>query len=1314
MSSVSPHPPTKELNRFLYGLDSQGYDGYRDPRIILSNERKKFPNEVLPDTARAVHIAGFHSPTRTAGVAAPVGDAVADGEDIVGGRDNDGEFVEGDVLNSPGCLKSSSPLKPKEPRPGGAGTDRNVVAAAAEKLSELFDLSEMKPLYWLKRGQGMSAPPSPPPPTSETSASPQRASSEKQVAESKACAFQSPNSLRMSPDQQVLVFPARHWHGGSPINQGDLEFPSHDTAHYHQGFGMPHLLYLTPQVSPSGKPENILPPHGNMSPTQTENTQELFGLKQLICTCAKMNAGNEISPDISIKYFNNLRRPDVKIADGYEFPKASVTCEESRNPSSPDIHPQCPMPQAVSPSPALETGSEFKDVAVCHILDRISNMERLLAQQISAEKGILTQCLLEIQKLLRLDVIERETGKNSTWKESGQENGRSSADKEDKEMPRDQMRTEYRPEEISDGQRISFHGESGSSKTKCCQGDNEAPLFTGKKKRTRRNQTEKVGAKKSTGKKSVCQPAKNSADIHGKDLKTDPEEAPAPGKNQQPQGKELKRLDRNKDDPGRAATCGEYFPLTKDVTTSSCSSTGPWEDLASSSAPMSHHGKPDIPRCREEVQTGDHHKEKDGHVQEDTKDSHMGEVSQQRQLSSSPGSGYHQQNYQYSEMIERKLRKSFEQAQRAMLHMMIERLNVHLLKVSALASFDTTSSDTCQQQESKDQNCEEKLALKELLVSTEPSTAPPTCTEVNDADAVLTREQSKGKIYKEITTQTYDIDNPSDLPKRNPEITQQVTNETSHETYLPEFGVEPLIAITEGTQNTECTDRQSVGHLLLRQHKSAFRPVHKAKDASEKTPIKQAQQNLLLSEGHLLDNPIVKQVSPQKTHLTFSQLYARPSSATEFRLAAMQNVQPKNVENIQTKVQLLQHGIECPQLLQSPQTEPILLKQQQQKANLPRVLFSLPVQNRDDQTFENVVNVCSNEPAVICNNFLWDGLCEGDSQTPHGRLQIGHYYPCHPQTELFEQSGQYQHEFAGHNILSPLHQDQVLQPTQWPGQQNQHYQQQQQQQQQSKTEQKLQQQGPYLLYQNVFEENVCPEQQLGSHTTYWLPHQDQEPQHLQHPQVDGQNYPQLLQVNHLNNPHEANSFIPERIPSCPKPNLPNSCPTVPFAGNRCVPLSPVQNWTPACNSNIWPTFSPSGASPFGASRNGSVQKNLPKRADLCMQPQPLDHAVCTKPAATDRAVCTQPHAPDHAVCTQPAAPDRAVCTQPAAPDRAVCTQPAAPDRAVCTQPAATDRAVCTQPAATDRAVCTNRSTGAQKVCAVYTYLIEYEQVSPKP
>ncbi|RUS89151.1 hypothetical protein EGW08_003094, partial [Elysia chlorotica] len=1171
--------PVTELNRFLYGLERQSHDGYRDPRIILSNERKKFPHEslasaeqtradviprqvltspvkaALPEEATRTQVVGvggrpsdgvrchgdrvFNTPrgvlksprgvfTSPHHVLNSSGDVVKSPngllnspDDLLNGHDglltSPTLFLNSspELLNSPGGLTASMPMKPRNGRLRHFDTEFGVVAAAAEKLSRELDLSETKPLFSLRRGERIRTPPPPPPPTCEGGRSPERATAEKQPGRIDHTGsdriVQSPNSVKAMHDHEGSGLCPRRWQTDAPHCDGAAKscYDSTVVVGDREEFRSPRLVQRTANTSPGRTPEKYLSARDN-APKETENLQ--LSPKHQICTCAKTNHFRSVSPNSPGKCFRESRNKGDYLADDREFPKYQLTDTGIKQRATGSSLPAgCPVHHVTSPSPAHNERQELEDVAVHHILERINTMESILAQEISAERGILNQCLYDIQKLLSSELTESGEG----WSlRNGQQfkerrvlgnHTHCKVQEKRKEVASDSSTDQTIVEQRKSCTALPCHVEDKHFHREV----QSPPLNVDRKKRKRKSEPEKDLAQQ--GKKTVGQVRAKFAETGGKRPSYEPEGALGPSNNQRWPYKDLKAADTGEGQIVRDVQ-RENLPHPKDVTLTSSSSTGDCTDLSYSShaataASVAPRGKHDVTGCGGDMRNVSRFKEiiNGCCIDDGTKVSPPGDgkhIMHRQPSPSSPTFGCRPRKYQYSEMVEKKLKKSFEQAQRAMLHLMIERLKMNLRRASAFADFDDSSGGTSHhpQHKPKDPHCKFNTALDQPLVSTELSTN----SEMKEPDAFpLTHEQSTEMSQKDTTTQTFDVGIL--MHRETPQLRPR--EESCDNSLPPQFQRGPTIAPSADVASPNCLGLRSAQQHMSPQRTPAFSHAQKTTSASQGTQAESPNQNLLVQNCYTLETSPARHVlSTLDTHLSVPLFYPRSSSET---------AQVKHPAHAKTHSVQSQPDVNAPQFLMRSQIEgtacePNLFTNSQQ----PRqALFTLPAQNLGDIIFEKVDYVGFKE------NTLWDG--QGDIVTPQEYIQVGQYVQYvtdNPGTQA--QYGYTQPGLSGSTVLSAQCQDRSLQPSQWYGQhhhlcQRQKLQQQQQPQQlqlqplsQQQPQQQIQSQQLSQHHVQQLQPQLLNSQQLSQQQ----PHQpfQQQPQQLQ-PQHHSQQQPQQLQ-----------------------------------------------------------------------------------------------------------------------------------------------------------------------------------------------------------
>ncbi|GFO45166.1 hypothetical protein PoB_007167100 [Plakobranchus ocellatus] len=461
-----------KLRRFLFGLDCQTYDGYRDPRIILSNERKKFPSEIVSDNARTC------SPTAAAAAAAA---AYVD-DSSSGYRDGSGSNVSAEKcvtecildcngLNA-GTEESYAGVANGNPQRGvdsSSAPDESLVAVNKEAGSRSQSVvdgvrfskdaernsshcsSEVRGRQYLRRsnsshgfrtGVGKSET------GGKGNKKQSRLQSESGQKQTRSCPPSGSQQIRGVLLPLATLDRSNLYHQSEPPRS-----PRHAIAPPSK-LEAPGLRYR--QQGTLHKPENIVP------------SQKSFCKAAAVRRCARSN-----SPDNKLglgsrrgRSLSMFERQPLKY-----FMDKSVNTFSSENTVAPKTHEeackhseikysnfkQCLVGPVQSKS-GLSYGSHSNpadpaqkeqdrsfvcsdnpgeahvtNVAIDSILERIGDLERYLEHEISTERDLLTRCLHEFQKFSGNNSMEENIKYHGSATEAGNGWGRRFSANKDEE-----------------------------------------------------------------------------------------------------------------------------------------------------------------------------------------------------------------------------------------------------------------------------------------------------------------------------------------------------------------------------------------------------------------------------------------------------------------------------------------------------------------------------------------------------------------------------------------------------------------------------------------------------------------------------------------------------------------------------------------------------------------------------------------------------------------------------------------------------------------------------------------------------------------
>ncbi|GFR70672.1 zinc finger CCHC-type and RNA-binding motif-containing protein 1 [Elysia marginata] len=1257
-------------------MECQSYDGYRDPRIILSNERKKFPNEAMVEATRPDQGLGHISPPKVGNIDATsgvnFGETInacnGDARDIYDGfvekeitgfpvtneRDqvdnhapldyearngvvspkqkawfsfkslkhsNEGPNVsipcvhkeynidEAALLNSPGVLEEKKPTLGRRSWRRDTQTSRHLVEAAADKLSLELDHIDTLPLYWVRRGERIPSPPSPPPPTSEARKSPQKTSweteQEEQVPSLMACLLNSTVNDKFFRYELGHTSPCEH---PNELFQYDRKCRP----------------LLRQDIKRNDEPKVSSTVVEASNKIQTESIGNKFSLSPPKLGCPYSTA---TSPKKLTMYAKGLNNGDDLFIRHMESPQLLTAAMEVTSPGSLNISGPCHLHQTESTK--SKEDNKLDVGCVSQILERISNMERLLEQEVSAEKGLLAQCLVEIQKLLSFCVEDNVrtddfSGKEKQHTDCVRREGGNLIQNGNKMLGLSNtgMLSGYKAPVFNDGEQYKPINDETKREFRTENEVNQQPNDSSYKLRGY-HQQEQTSARKRGVKKTCDKPSKRSAGSRVKTNRTCLEEFPARTENQAAAtSQETKQTPGSKADHQDHDYDSKCGTLLKDVTTTSCSSTNALEKTSSccevkqpeTSLPQ---GRSDPPGHRLRKNLDKTCSTEEGEVKEETTKSSVSEDDRplRKKSPKKPVPPKHRSRSQSSPTMEEQLKKSFDQAQRAMLQVMIEKLNAHLRKVSALASFESSASSIVQRGDLRKQDGELVINLGQPPASTGLKHVP------NLHDGTTNFEDIRPLSQKNIITQTYEPIRSGNALKQE----KLINNFSTQKSSLQQEGVGQSNFTPEETNTTASPDQNRIGHTLLYKDQSASKQGMQPTFVPQNTQHRQCSPQKFLRQGcNLLDVSNDSLSSPYQEPLAPLQFRTRTAPTNEQNVSRCPNELPQHQGQFDSKYvdfedhNMLESHLGCPPFFfqtcsntERGVTEEDHLRSQPQTPHYSNVLYSPSCEVKGHVMAEDLTRGTSDQHGFLYVNFVPDGNGGGDIIPPPGYTQLSQTYPNQLAPEYLEQGENPARSIVGHFVGSAKPEDQYLQFAQWSQQERHDYSQQ-------------QQQREILSNQNQFDQSLCTEIPIGSRNQPWT--HNQESHDLQYCCRQDQI---KFQINKINIPHQAS--IPgmcqsKKTYSSSKVNLPNSCPTVAFAPVSCNPTWPDMqiptNAPPACvpplmadwsarqGSSTCPLLPSPGSNPRQGSRKGSQMRYLSKQPDPCAQP-PTDHLIST-------------------------------------------------------------------------------------------------------
>ena len=1041
----------------------------------------------------------------------------------------------GEMLNSP-----KQPLRPdwtdsRGTRRQHADQDpgRNVVNAAAEKLRHGLGQAASYPLRWIKRAQSSPSPPSPPPPSVEGYRSPVGGIPEgyqREVIQT----WNGGTPGTMCPDRPSHVTPNRNMVCGySSYISGEFGSLPRVPAEENTVLNAPRTIYgaaghvIFP--TKSGLP---YPQHGDR-PAGTEQQQETMRPEYPLYGRFNNTATSQTSPE---KPKNHMEDPEFSnsVVMNSGPPQSGLTLMKPNSPNLPQrskprpanhLAYSAPVPTS-RPTLTQPKSPRGEDTVHC-ILERISNMERLLEEEISAERALLTKCLLEFQKLLGGGNMETRDGDGLFGKQN-----------ERVEDTREEKQPQHKRLELSSKHRdVARSGKNGSPPDKI-KGQEISPRS-------------KTCAQKSSEKKYFKHHGKKHGELKDKHLRNSTGKLNASRKHQSsPVNSSGSAEGANIDND---SNCDNHEHAPYNEITTSCSLTGTWEDTTSTchvenGTENTHHGLVSYLKSNEKWQTYETSVKDSEQVQRITKcfSTENERPKSPRSPRSLPDPDHRSKKGQYCDLAEKKLQKSFHQAQKAMLHMMVERVNAHLLAMSALERMDSNSgnSSSHHQQELQTRDCEPDLALVPVLnptvkpfkVSNKSSDGPRDACELNQGKA-------KSQLQS-TTTQTCDMENLVDHSTLLPCLSGREPNEKSPKDSVQHRKVATLDLAPELVSSPAQTSNHASDQPM--QHGQLEFTQPQIAEPTEQRQLQQTFQQLSEQASNLMDIPLAKDFSPQRKPIPPIEIH--PSRLLETRSGEAQAAKIQQI--IHEGQHPGQYGFSStilqqdPTFLQLPRVSwrnrdgiicPLdFLRTHQLTSHHPDFLYPCPTEPRTAQ--DGLPRVCPGQPGSLpYTNFLCG---EGDILPPSGHLQFDPQCPIHGVMEPAMHRGH-----TAQVVCSQQKQDNFIQQFQLPV----HHQQRQSTPPQEHPWQEQQQQHhheplePQVQYQHHLQQHVDGDHQMEQMHTICQP--ETQSHHHQRHHIQQQYSNHLLPqtegpLHHRHDPYKTNSNH--------KINLPNSCPTVAF------------------------------------------------------------------------------------------------------------------------------------------------------------------------
>ncbi|GFO12544.1 hypothetical protein PoB_003904900 [Plakobranchus ocellatus] len=653
---------TSELRRFLCGLDCQTYDGYRDPRIILSNERKKFPSEIVVDNARPC------LPTAAAAAAA----APAYGDDSSSGyRDGSGSNVSAEKM----CDRMYPRLQWSECRHRGklcrcckwqskrgvdssSAPDESLVAINKEAGSRSQSVVEgvrfskdaernsshcsseargrqyfrrSNRSHWFRTGVGKSE-------TGEKGGKKQsRLHSESGQKQTRSCPPSGSQQIRGVLLPLATLDRNNLYHQSEPPRS-----PRHAIAPPSK-LEAPGLRYR--QQGTLHKPENIVP------------SQKSFCKAAAVRRCARSNS------------------PDNKLGLGS---RRGRSLSIHSNPADPAQKEQ-DRSFVCSDNPGK---AHVTKVAIDSILERIGDLERYLEHEISTERDLLTRCLHEFQKLSGNNSMEE----NIKYQGSEGGNGWGRRFSANKDEEKKYIKTHKSQEALQ---------ASKASEPEASAAHDDRPSRPGNPSKRESNHKEKGQSRRSMSRKILKEQKTYGQDV-GNDQKNESHMSKRHRVVSEYECKDCQNMQRSGPN-SRCLQCTSHHKDSAETSASSSASGAAWEteccSCESNASTMKKEEEGILRKiCKSQA------REKPVRINKKEEKTHYDEVKVSKMKGDhtvsqlSPLSPSVKSRPEPAAPVGASPRKNFEQARRSLLHMMIQKINSHLMAVSSLYNFDNKSS----------------------------------------------------------------------------------------------------------------------------------------------------------------------------------------------------------------------------------------------------------------------------------------------------------------------------------------------------------------------------------------------------------------------------------------------------------------------------------------------------------------------------------------------------------------------------------------------------------------------------------------------